>query len=173
MRRPRASRRGRTPRAASISMLRACTPTARDSVVGCARASTTRTGTPWRANWQAAVSPTGPAPTTSTSSVAVMVISSVAVRLAGLVQPGVRSSGDGVGVGFEGPPHGDLLLPVEVLGQRLGVRAGAGLVDVVQRGVVGEQGQRRRTGDPCPPARTKGPWPASCETREGCGAGPR
>jgi hypothetical protein len=67
-----------------------------------------------------------------------MVVSPVAVRSACLVPPDVRSSD--VGVGVEGPPQGDLLLAVEVLCQRLGVRAGAGLADVVQRGVVGEQG---------------------------------
>jgi len=69
MQRPRASSWGSTLSAASISKLRGCTPTARDSVVGRSRASTTRTRTPRRASWQAAVRPTGPAPTTSTVSV--------------------------------------------------------------------------------------------------------
>ena len=72
MRRPRASSRGSTPIAASISMLRAWRVTARDSVVGAGRASTTRTGTPSRASWEAVVSPTGPAPTTSTPCVVLM-----------------------------------------------------------------------------------------------------
>src|ERR671921_533397 len=121
--------------------------TARDSVVGCSSASTTRTVTPWRASWQAAVSPTGPAPTTSTSSVAFMIVSlrsGALLRDLSYVFIGSRlySSDDDVVVGVEGSPQGGHLLAVESADQQVGVRAGEGLADAVERGAVGEQEQR-------------------------------
>src|SRR5919112_767054 len=126
--------------------------TARDSVVGCSSASTTRTVTPWRASWQAAVSPTGPAPTTSTSSIAFMIVSlrsGALLRDLSYVFIGSRlySSDDDVVVGVEGSPQGGHLLAVESADQQVGVRAGEGLADAVERGAVGEQEQRRGPGD--------------------------
>ena len=52
----------------SISRLLACSRIARDSVVGAGSLSITRIGTPRRASSHAITRPTGPAPTTSTSS---------------------------------------------------------------------------------------------------------
>jgi hypothetical protein len=65
---PRAISSSVMPNSSKISSVRACTPTARDCVVGARFLSTSRTRTPRRASSPPRASPVGPAPTASTST---------------------------------------------------------------------------------------------------------